>query len=392
MFSWHEERISRHFFNSTLSPIRHRIPVAAPVLGEQTMAMVAECIESTWISSAGKYITAFEQRFAEFTGSKHAIACSNGTTALHLALVGMGLKEGDEVLVPALTYIATANAVRYCGAKPIFVDCDPLTLSMSPDSLESKLSSKCKGIIAVHLFGHPADMDALNQIALTRGLWVVEDAAQAHGAKYKERSVGSLADCATFSFYGNKIITTGEGGMITCDSDELAARLRLYRGQGMDPCRRYWHLVVGFNYRMTNIVAAIGLAQMERVGVALEARQKVAANYNRLLETATDRLQLPQVAPWAHHVYWMYVVFIKGISADRRDAVVEYMDHHGIETRPVFYPANAMPPYLDQAGGVPVSTRLSESGICLPTHEKLSEEDQVWIAQILCEAIERCSQ
>lgn len=147
------------------------------------MAMVAECIESTWISSVGKYITAFEQRFAEFTGSKHAIACSNGTTALHLALVGMGLQEGDEVLVPALTYIATANAVRYCGAKPIFVDCDPLTLSMSPDSLESKVSSKCKGIIAVHLFGHPADMDALNQIALTRGLWVVEDAAEAHGAK-----------------------------------------------------------------------------------------------------------------------------------------------------------------------------------------------------------------
>lgn len=356
------------------------------------MAMVAECIESTWISSVGKYITAFEQRFAEFTGSKHAIACSNGTTALHLALVGMGLQEGDEVLVPALTYIATANAVRYCGAKPIFVDCDPLTLSMSPDSLESKVSSKCKGIIAVHLFGHPADMDALNQIALTRGLWVVEDAAEAHGASNKERSVGSLAECATFSFYGNKIITTGEGGMITCDSDELAARLRLYRGQGMDPCRRYWHLVVGFNYRMTNIVAAIGLSQMERVGVALEARQKVAANYNRLLETATDRLQLPHVAPWAHHVFWMYVVFIKDMSADRRDAVVEYMDHHGIETRPMFYPANSMPPYLDQAGGVPVSTRLSASGICLPTHEKLSEEDQVWIAQILCEAIERCSQ
>ncbi len=376
-------------FDSALNT-RHRIPVAAPVLGEQTMAMVSECIESTWISSAGKHITAFEQRFAEFTGSKHAIACTNGTTALHLSLVGMDLREGDEVLVPALTYIATANAVRYCGATPVFVDCDPLTLSLCPDSVKKNLTPKCKGIIAVHLYGHPADMDRLNQIALTHGLWVIEDAAEAHGAKYKNRSVGSLADCATFSFYGNKIITTGEGGMITCDDDLLAAKLLLYRGQGMDPGRRYWHPVIGFNYRMTNLVAAIGLAQMERVETALAARQNVAANYNRLLAFSSDILQLPYVAEWAHHVFWMYTIFIKGICEDRRDAVIQYMDHHGIETRPVFYPINSMPPYLDQKADVPTSTALAASGICLPTHELLSDDDQAWIAKILVQAVHSC--
>jgi perosamine synthetase len=261
---------------------------------------------------------------------------------------------------------------------------------MSPESVEKNLSPKCKGIIPVHLFGHPADMDRINQIALTHGLWVIEDAAEAHGAKYKTRNVGSLADCATFSFYGNKIITTGEGGMITCDNDLLAAKLRLFRGQGMDACKRYWHPVVGFNYRMTNLVAAIGLAQMERVGTALEARQKVAANYNRLFASATADLQLPHVAEWAHHVFWMYTVFIKGFSEDHRDAVVQHMDHHGIETRPVFYPVNSMPPYLGNKGDVPVSSSLAASGICLPTHEKLSDEDQAWTAEILLQAIERC--
>lgn len=373
-----------------MTTLRHRIPVAAPVLDGQTLSLVTECIESTWISSAGKYITAFEQRFAEFAGSKHAIACNNGTTALHLAMVGMGLQEGDEVIVPALTYIATANVVRYCGATPVFVDCDPLTLALSPESVSKNLTPKCKGIIAVHLFGHPADMDAINQIALTHGLWVVEDAAQAHGAKYNQRSVGSLASCATFSFYGNKIITTGEGGMITCDSDDLAAKLRLYRGQGMDPCRRYWHPVVGFNYRMTNIAAAIGLAQMERVHTALGARQKVAASYNRLLAPMAGLIQLPSPAPWASHVYWMYAIFIKGACEAQRDAVMNDMDHHGIETRPVFYPVNTMPPYLGQSSETPVAKSLAASGICLPTHERLSEEDMVWIAEVLRKAVKNC--
>ncbi|MBC7980411.1 MAG: DegT/DnrJ/EryC1/StrS family aminotransferase [Armatimonadetes bacterium] len=380
----HSKKPSESFLNS----FKHRIPVAAPVLADKTMAMVSECIEGTWISSAGKYITAFEQRFAEFTGSKHAIACTNGTAALHLALMGMDLREGDEVIVPALTYIATANAVRYCGATPVFADCDPLTLTLCPDSVEKNLTPRTKGIIPVHLYGHPVDMDRLNQMALTHGLWVVEDAAEAHGAKYRNRKVGSLADCATFSFYGNKIISTGEGGMITCDNDLLAAKLRLYRGQGMDPYRRYWHPVVGFNYRMTNIVAAIGLAQMERVETALAARQKVAHTYNRLLASASDQLQLPHVAEWAHHVFWMYTVILKGISEDRRDAIIQYMDHRGIETRPFFYPVNSMPPYLGQKGEVPVSASLAASGICLPTHERLTDEDQTWIGEVLIQAIE----
>lgn len=373
-----------------MKPMRHRIPVAAPVLGEQAKKLVIDCLDSTWISSAGKYISAFEQRFAEFVGCKHAIACNNGTTALHLALVGMGLEPGDEVIVPALTYIATANVVRYCGATPIFADCDPVTLCLSPESVAENITPKCKGIIPVHLYGHPADMGALNEIALEKGLWVVEDAAEAHGAKYKGQHVGALADCASFSFFGNKIITTGEGGMITCNNDDLAAKLRLFRGQGMDPCKRYWHPVIGFNYRMTNIAAAIGVAQMDRLPSALETRQRIAANYTRLLTPLNDRVFLPQVATWATHVYWMYTVFIKGIKAEERDEVIQYLDHHGIESRPVFYPVNSMPPYLNLPGKVPISEGLAASGINLPTHELLTEEDQEWVAEILGDAIRKC--
>lgn len=381
---------SKNAYKIQVKPIRHRIPVAAPVLGEQVKKLVLECIESTWISSAGKYITAFEQRFAEFVGCKHAIACNNGTTALHLALVGMGLGPGDEVIVPALTYIATANAVRYCGATPVFADCDPDTLAIFPASVLENLTPKCKGIIPVHLFGHPADMDAINEIAINNGLWVVEDAAEAHGAKYKGRSVGSLGDCATFSFFGNKIITTGEGGMITCDNDDLAAKLRLYRGQGMDLCKRYWHPVVGFNYRMTNIAAAIGVAQMERVQQALDARQRIAETYRKLLASLGDRIVLPHVAPWASHAYWMFTVFINGIDETRRDLIIGYLDHRGIESRPVFYPVNSMPPYLNLPGKVPVSVALAASGINLPTHELLSTDDQEWIAEVLGNAIRDC--
>ena len=251
----------------------NRIMVAEPTLGGNERKYVLDCLDTNWISSNGKYIGMLESAFAEFCGSKHAIACNNGTTSLHLALVAMGLEPGDEVIIPTVTYIATANCVRYCHATPVLVDVEPGTLNVDPAAIEKAITPKTKGIIPVHLYGYPADMDAINAIAQRHGLFVLEDAAEAHGATIGGRRVGSMGTAASFSFFGNKIVTTGEGGMLTTDDDDLAARMRLLRGQGMDPKRRYWFPVVGYNYRMTNIQAAIGLGQMERVSEKLAKRQ-----------------------------------------------------------------------------------------------------------------------
>lgn len=344
-----------------------RIAVAEPKLSTREKEYVLDCIDTNWISSNGKYVEQFERGFARFCGVKHAIATNNGTTALHLALVGLGLQPGDEVIIPTVTYIATANAVHYCGATPVLVDVCAGTVNIDSDEIEKKITSRTKGIIPVHLFGHPVDMDAINTLAARHGLWVLEDAAQAHGAQVHGKNVGGLGTCATFSFYGNKIITTGEGGMITTNDDALEARLRLYRGQGMDPLRRYWFPVVGFNYRMTNIQAAIGLAQLENIDCALSERHRLAGWYNNALESLRKKIVLPSQAPWARHVYWMYNIFLREGDAHLRDEVMVRMDAMGIETRPVFYPMHVLPPYREESG-YPVADLWSQRGINLPTH------------------------
>lgn len=347
---------------------------------------VLDCLDTNWISSNGKYIGAFEEAFAKYCGTKHAIATNNGTTALHLALVAMGLQPDDEVLIPTVTYIATANAVRYCGAKPIFVDATYGTLNIDPEKIEQKITSKTKGIIPVHLYGHPADMAEINRIAKKHGLWVLEDAAEAHGAEVRGRKVGGFGACAVFSFFGNKIITTGEGGMVTTDDDALASKLRLYRGQGMDLNRRYWFPVVGYNYRMTNIQAAIGLAQLERIDNALAERNRLAGWYNKALDAMRGRIVLPEQAGWAKQVYWMYNIFLRDGGESRRDEVMQKLDSMGIETRPVFYPMHVLPPYKED-GLYPVADLWSKRGINLPTHQDLTQDDVDRIAQSLVVAL-----
>jgi len=351
-----------------------KIAVAAPDLNGREIEYVMECMTSGWISSSGRFIADFEAAFASFCGVKHAIAVNNGTTALHLALVALGLGPGDEVLVPDLTYIASANAVRYCGAVPVFVDNDRRTFNLDPELLEAKITSRTKGIIPVHLYGHPVDMDPVLELARRHDLFVLEDAAEAVGATYRGRRVGGIGDCATFSFFGNKIITTGEGGMVTTNDDALAQRLRLLRSQGMDPARRYWFPVVGYNYRMTNIAAAIGLAQMERIEDHLAMRQRIAAGYRKRLAGTEDVLTLPISENWAGHVYWMYTVLINRPDLKSRDAVIEALDEAGIESRPIFYPMHVMPPYAED-GAYPNADWCAERGINLPTHGSLSEED-----------------
>ncbi|MDF4002853.1 DegT/DnrJ/EryC1/StrS family aminotransferase [Luteibacter sp. PPL552] len=363
-----------------------RISVAQPKLGGREREYVLDCLDTNWISSNGKYIGAFEQRFAEFCGVKHAIAANNGTTALHLALVALDLKPGDEVIIPTVTYIATANAVRYCGATPVLVDVCVGTMNLDPQAIEAAITPRTRGIIPVHLYGHPAEMGPINDVAKRHGLWVVEDAAEAHGASYEGKRVGGLGTCATFSFFGNKIVTTGEGGMITTDDDELAAKLRLFRGQGMDPQRRYWFPVVGYNYRMTNIQAAIGLAQMEGVDRALDERQRLASWYDEALAPLLPRIALPQEAPWAKQVYWMYNIFLAEGGEVDRDRVMAALDADGIETRPVFYPMHVLPPYKEDRR-YEVADTWAQRGINLPTHQDLSRDDVQRVADALARAL-----
>ena len=364
-----------------------RIPVASPVLGELEKRLVVDCLDSTWISSAGRYIEEFERLFADFCGVRHAVACNNGTTALHLALVALGVGPGDEVIVPDLTYIASANCVRYCGAEPVFVDCDPVTLNLDPAGVEARITPRTRAILPVHLYGHPCDMDPLREIAARHGLALVEDAAEAHGARYKGRRTGGLGDCASFSFFGNKIITTGEGGAVTTDDDALAARLRLLRGQGMDPQRRYWFPVVGFNYRMTNVAAAIGVGQMARIDEALAFRRELARWYDEAFADE-PRVVRPATAPWAEHSFWMYTLLLAPGLGSVRDGVMARMEAAGVETRPVFYPMHVLPPYAQDPSPFPQASDCGARGINLPTHERLSRGDVRRVADSLSRALD----
>ncbi len=365
------------------------IPVAAPVLAGNERQYVMDCLQSTWISSSGKYLERFETAFGEFCGVRHALACSNGTVALHLALLALGVGPGDEVLVPTLTFVATANAVMYCGARPVFVDAEPETWNMDPGLLERHITPRTKGIVVVHLYGHPVDMEPVLSIATRRKLFVVEDAAEAHGAQYRGRTVGSLGDVGTFSFYGNKIITTGEGGMVVTNDDALAASIFQLRGQGLEPGRRYWFPIIGYNYRLTNLAAAIGLAQLERAGWHIERRREVASWYLEDLR-GVEGISWQIEKPWARHAYWMFTIQVDERRA-ARDDVMARLQERGIETRPVFYPIHTLPPYREGAadGVYPIAERIARRGINLPTWAGLTRDDVRYVCDELRDALRR---
>ena len=347
------------------------IPVAAPALLGNESRYVAQCVDSTWISSIGEFIGRFEHAVAERTGARHAASCANGTVALHLALMGIGIGPGDEVLVPSLTYVATVNAVRYCGAEPVFVDSDISTWNLDPEDLRRKITPRSRAVIPVHLYGRPAAMDEITAIARAAGLRVVEDAAEAIGALYCGRPAGSLGDIGAFSFFGNKIVSCGEGGMVTTDDDALAARMRQLKGQGQDPQRRYWFPIVGYNYRMTNIQAALGLAQMERIDHYLAARDEIAAWYRTGLAELTDAGDVVPAgeAPGDRNVCWLWSVVLPHHPGAQRAEVMARLAQSGIETRPFFYPCHTLPPYvsLPSAAACPRAEWLGERGLSLPT-------------------------
>lgn len=354
------------------------IPMSMPDLSGNEQRYAAEAIASSWISSTGAFLDRFEAEFAEACGCDYALGTSSGTTALHLAVAALGLGPGDEVIVPSLTYIATANAVTYCGGTPVFVDVDPVSWCLDPARIQEAITPKTKGIIPVHLLGHPADMDPIVELAVTHGLWVVEDAAEAIFATYKGRPCGSLGTAATFSFFGNKVLTSGEGGGVTVSDPLLARRLAMLRGQGMDPKRRYHFPIVGFNYRMTNVAAAILCGQMERRHEIIARRHAIVDLYRRQLSKIPG-ITIREDANWATTSPWLASCLIEpdafGCS---RDQLAARLKAAGIDTRPLFEPLHRLPPYrqaAEQRGTVlPMTDRLAASGLMLPTYPQLTDE------------------
>lgn len=368
----------------------NRIPIARPDLSGNEEAYVVDAVRSSWISSSGAYIGRFEREFASYCGVSRAVAVCNGTVALHLALLALGVEPGDEVIVPSLTYIATANAVRYCGAEPVFVDVDPATWCLNPQRIEAAVGSRTRGILTVDLYGHPADADAVNAVARKRGLWVVEDAAEAHGARYKGRPTGSLAEVATFSFYGNKVMTSGEGGALTTDDPGIEQRIRLLRGQGMDPERRYYFPITGYNYRITNIAAALLCAQMERRETILARRRDIFARYREGLKDVRG-IGLQPVAPWAEPSPWLFCVTVDGKAyGESRDQLMARLEAAGIETRPFFIPLHTLPPFAAQSRArcesLPVTESLAASGINLPTFNQMEPAEIDCICDLIRKA------
>ncbi len=358
------------------------IPVYEPVLSGKEKGYVLDCLNTNWISSLGKYINKFEDEFSKFCQAKYGVATSNGTTALQLALLVLGIGSGDEVIVPDLTFVASANAVTYTGAKPVFVDVDEKSWTLSPDKIKEKINHKTKAIMAVHLYGHPADMDPIIKLCRQYKLFLIEDAAEAHGALYQKKKVGSLSDIGCFSFYGNKIITTGEGGMLVTSNSRLAQKARFLRDHGMSRKRRYWHTAVGYNFRMTNIQAAIGLAQLENIERTIFLKRRIADFYSKYLKGDMG-LTLPPEASWARNVYWMYSVLVNLDFGCSRDDLMVELKKRGIDTRPFFYPLHKLPPYKNCPGKYPVADKLSRRGINLPSSPVLNEKEIRYICGII---------
>lgn len=363
------------------------IPVNEPALTERDLELVSECVRTAWVSSAGKYIEAFEQGWAAYCGRKYGIAVSNGTTALQVACRCAGLGPGDEVILPTFTIISCALAIVETGATPVLVDSDPRTWCMDASHVAAKLTSRTKAIMPVHIYGHPVDMDSLLHLASKHGLAIIEDAAEAHGAEYLSgrggtspawRRCGSFGALSTFSFYANKLITTGEGGMVLTDDPGLAEKARGLRNLCFVPERRFLHRDLGYNYRMTNVQAAMGVAQLERFPSIVVRKREIAARYTEGLSDLAG-IQLPVEEAWARSVYWMYgLVLDESVGFDAVEAS-RRMRAEGVETRPFFLGMHAQPVFhareLFNGAAYPVADRLAERGLYLPSGLALRDED-----------------
>jgi perosamine synthetase len=356
------------------------ISISQPSITQKEIKYVTDAIKSGWVSSLGKYIDEFEEKFAKFCGTKYALTTSNGTTALHLTLVALGIKEDDEVIIPDFTFIATGSAVKYIGAKVISVDIEEDTLSIDPKAIERAITSKTKAIIPVHLYGYPADMIEINKIAKKHNLIVIEDAAEAHGATIGNQKVGSFGNAAIFSFYGNKIMTSGEGGMITTNDEKLYEKMKFLRDHAMSKAKRYWHEEVGFNYRMTNLQAALGMAQLERIDELLNRKREIFEWYREYLKDIAN-IKLNFQKDGFKNVYWMICLEVFGYDEKQRDALIEKLKEKGIDSRPFFYPVSDMSMY--EKVDTPITHKVYQRGINLPSYFDIQKENVKYICDVV---------
>lgn len=359
----------------------YKYPVYRPSLTGNEKAYVNQCLDSTWISSRGEFVTQFENSFSDYIGVKHSTSVTSGTTAMHLAMIVLGIGLNDEVIVPTLTYIASVNPIRYVGATPVFVDSDPKTWQIDPNDIEKRITSRTKAIVVVHLYGLPCDMEVIGQIAQKYGLFVIEDCAEAFGSCYHDRHVGCFGDIAAFSFFGNKTITCGEGGMVSTNDDTLYDRCLHYKGQGLAKYREYWHDVVGYNFRMTNVAAAIGLAQLEQADLFIEKKRCIAQWYFEHLNGLPIEFHWEQKE--TKHTWWMFSILTQDQTS--RDSLRTHLTNNGIETRPLFFPVHTMPMYAEKYERHPIAENLSWRGINLPSYPSLMESDVKTICRTIRE-------
>ncbi len=363
------------------------IPVSEPNIGKEELDNITEAVQSGWISSMGKFTGEFESNFADYCGVRFGIACVNGTAALHIALTALGIGRGDEVIVPDLTFIASANAVLFTGAEPVFIDSDPDYWCINPGKIEEAITLNTRAIIPVHLYGHPCDMDAITSIAQKHHLFIIEDAAQAHGSKYKGKMTGSLGYISCFSFHAIKLITTGEGGMCLTNDEKLAIKMKTLRDHGMNANKKYSHDLIGFNYRLTNLQAAIGVAQLKKITEFLDRKKYIYDHYVSLLRDVPG-LTLPAEKSWATSNHWVNALLVEDVFGIDRDSLMERLLENGIETRNMFIPMDQQPVYqgMDfvlQKHDFPVAHELSKRGLYLPSSSKLSDGDIDYICHTI---------
>jgi perosamine synthetase len=375
------------------------VPVNKPWLGEPELDYLTECVRTGWISSAGRFINAFEDQWAGYCRRRYGIAVSNGTVALQLAVACLGLQPGDEVIMPTFTIISCAVGVIYNGGVPILVDCDPKTWCMNVTEIEEKITPRTRAIMPVHIYGHPVDMDPLLDLADKHGLFVIEDAAEAHGAEYLSgrhtdaptwRRCGDMGDVSIFSFYANKLITTGEGGMVLTNNSQLAEKARSLQNLCFQSGRRFYHEELGYNFRMTNLQAALGLAQLERIEQIIARKRWMGAEYTRRLQDVPG-LQLPVQEPWAKGVYWMYGVVLSEEMGMEAEEFAKRLADRGVQTRPFFLGMHEQPVFrrkgLFQGQSYPVAERIARQGLYIPSGLALTEEELEYVVRAIREVL-----
>lgn len=361
------------------------IPLCIPEIKGNEWKYVKECIDTNWVSSVGSYVNLFEERFQDYTKAKKAVVTINGTAALHLALITLGIDEGDEVIIPSMTFISPVNTIKYTGAVPVFCDCCRDTFVMDAEKIEELITPNTKAIMPVHIYGHPVDMDKVMEIANKYNLFVIEDATEALGSMYKGKMLGTIGHIGCFSFNGNKLITTGAGGMLITNYEKYGDRAKFLSTQTkvMLENDAFYHPEVGYNFRMPNLLAAFGVAQLENVEEYLKIKRENAVYYSELLKDIKG-ITLPVEKEWAKNCYWLYSILVEDDYGINRDELIEKLKENGIQARPFFMPVHEMPPYSNcRHGDMKVTTELSQKGINLPSSVSLTKEDIERICNII---------